>query len=219
MDSPGRLVLSLYSSDCTPTEDIMNVNCVQLLLLAAVVSLLSHALVEGSLLRERARATISALDSPGRNKEFGPLKHAQRVRPLAASNKLVSSDYSSDDDSSSTKQVYQIWAQLSLADWGGRTWYGNISIGTPPQPFTVAFCSYWGDSWVVGVDCDQSDVVMCNATMYHQYNSSASTYLSARESFEGPFYDDYYPGLTGSMGMDTFRVGLVGFALVHGSTL
>ena len=93
------------------------------LAMAALVSADLLLLVKSSPFRGNER-------TPHHPKREGALKSDQRVHP-ASDGALV-----------------QVWTQgYTMSEWDV-VWYGNISIGTPPQQFTLFYNTYYGGSWV-----------------------------------------------------------------------
>lgn len=77
-------------------------------------------------------------------------------------------------------------------------YYGNITLGTPPQHFTVLFDSGSSSLWVPSTDC-------VNCANHSKYNSNkSSSYVKNGE----PFSIGYGSGsLTGYLATDTLTVG------------
>src|SRR3989338_8082012 len=73
-------------------------------------------------------------------------------------------------------------ASVSLVDYEYAQYYGQISIGTPPQIFTVIFDTGSSNLWVPSSTCPKSDVA-CQT--HNRYNSSlSSTYVANGTLFE-----------------------------------
>nr|XP_036225154.1 lysosomal aspartic protease-like [Bactrocera oleae] len=81
-------------------------------------------------------------------------------------------------------------------------YYGNISIGTPPQYFLVLFDTGSSDFWIPSSKCRINDYA-CHD--HHRYNSSkSSTYISNGER-AGMFYGS--GDMSGYFSTDTVRIG------------
>lgn len=80
------------------------------------------------------------------------------------------------------------------------TYYGAISIGTPPQSFKVLFDTGSSDLWVPSIYCSSP---ACN--VHAKYNTTASsTFQSTTQTFS----IQYYTGsMTGVSGYDTIKIG------------
>ncbi|XP_067913826.1 pepsin A-like [Heterodontus francisci] len=79
------------------------------------------------------------------------------------------------------------------------SYYGAISIGNPPQSFTVVFDTGSSNLWVPSIYCSEN-----SCTAHHRYNpSKSSTYYSANQYLS----IQYGTGsMTGKLGYDTVRV-------------
>lgn len=78
--------------------------------------------------------------------------------------------------------VYQATGDEPMNNFEDISYYGNITIGTPPQSFSVLFDSGSSNLWIPSSNCNKSD----EACLVHaEYNSSASsTYVANGEPFE-----------------------------------
>uniref|UniRef100_A0A8C9SK44 Progastricsin n=1 Tax=Scleropages formosus TaxID=113540 RepID=A0A8C9SK44_SCLFO len=88
----------------------------------------------------------------------------------------------------------------SMANYADTTYYGPITIGTPPQSFGVLFDTGSANLWVDSVYCNTQ---ACNA--HPKFDpSSSSTYSSTRNTFYLPYGTG---SLYGVFGYDTVNVG------------
>ncbi|KAF8274300.1 Asp-domain-containing protein [Lactarius quietus] len=73
--------------------------------------------------------------------------------------------------------------KVSLTDWDfGSLWYGSMSVGTPPMPYTVQIVTGSSDTFLFGSTCDSS----CQG--HELYNTSRS---STAQALERSFYLGY----------------------------
>ncbi|XP_050321974.1 lysosomal aspartic protease-like [Bactrocera neohumeralis] len=89
----------------------------------------------------------------------------------------------------------------TLTNQANKQYYGQITIGTPPQDFLVSFDTGSSNLWVPSVKCSA-----CSQTCLSQqkYNSSASSTYVANGT---GFYMDYSQGgVIGYLSQDTVRV-------------
>jgi len=119
----------------------------------------------------------------------------KRGDPLSRRNALLHKYSPQSVDAAGSTTVY-------LTDYEDTQYYGPITLGTPPQNFTVVFDTGSSNLWVPSVNCAVTDFA-CRT--HNQYNSSqSSTYVANGQSFS----IEYGSGsLKGYLSQDTLGVG------------
>jgi len=101
-----------------------------------------------------------------------------------------------------------------LNDWQDSVWIGNITLGTPPQPFAILLDTGSSNLWVPDSSCTKKNK---KCKQRQRYNSTASsTYKKIGTKFEIEYADGSYT--KGFLGNDTFGIGDVGNQLIIPNT-
>ena len=94
---------------------------------------------------------------------------------------------------------------LALSNCHMVLWTGEVTIGTPPQPFTLDFDTGSSDVWVPSQQCDDS----CDTFEgWRRYDSKASSTYQ-KDSSGQPFLTEYVDGekVSGKFSTDVLRLG------------
>jgi len=103
-----------------------------------------------------------------------PLTPVQNDRPISGAQRLQALRWKY----SKSRETHVV----NLLDLSDSQYYGPISLGNPPQNFTVIFDTGSSNLWVPSSKCGKLDVA-CQT--HNKYNSSASsTYVANGEGFE-----------------------------------
>ena len=92
---------------------------------------------------------------------------------------------------------------VGLRDFMNAQYYGEIGIGTPPQPFSVVFDTGSANLWVPSAKC--ASVLNLACLLHRRYTSSKS---STYKQDGRPFWIKYGAGsMRGFSSMDTVSIG------------
>jgi len=158
-----------------------------------------HQAREGQFQHHRRLRRISAEQPPQTNSSSN---HRWDWRARSPRRNLA--DNEDGDDNNNNKHFDAIGA-MHLSNCHLVLWTGDITIGTPPQPFTLDFDTGSSDLWVPSKHCDQTCLTFEG---WRRYDSSqSSTYHKAPTS--GKFLAEYVDGekVSGKFAKDVLRLG------------
>ncbi|CAH8552334.1 unnamed protein product [Schistosoma rodhaini] len=128
------------------------------------------------------------------------------LHPLERSNSLLA-HYTSYFSPSKKISMYQ-WKKQNtsileqLINYENFQYYGEISVGTPPQKLRVLFDTGSTDTWFASRNCWFLDIF---CWMFSFYDSSkSSTYVADGSSFDVTYLDSNYSGF---WSLDNIRIG------------
>ncbi len=93
--------------------------------------------------------------------------------------------------------------EFNATDYYDLIWTTQISVGTPPQNFTVVFDTGSADLWLPDVSCESSSI--CAGK--HLFNENASSTYNASDGRNFHLAYGGGSGMQGFQGIDTVRVG------------
>ncbi|XP_019723105.1 cathepsin D [Hippocampus comes] len=151
------------------------------LLLLSVLALTGDAIVRIPL--KKFRSIRRELTDSGRNAE-----------ELVASKQYLKYNLGFPSSSAPTPET--------LKNYLDAQYYGEIGLGTPPQPFTVVFDTGSSNLWVPSIHCSLLDIA---CFLHHKYNSAkSSTYVKNGTDFAIQYGSG---SLSGYLSQDTCTIG------------
>ncbi|KAH7958618.1 hypothetical protein HPB49_003379 [Dermacentor silvarum] len=95
---------------------------------------------------------------------------------------------------------------VTLENYFNAQYYGNITLGTPPQVFSVTFDTGSSRFWVPSSSCPESSDACRERNRY--YSNKSTTYVKDGTPFEIEYGTGY---VKGELSTDTFGIGGVRF--------
>mmetsp|Transcript_13215 Transcript_13215/g.24737 ORF Transcript_13215/g.24737 Transcript_13215/m.24737 type:complete len:349 (+) Transcript_13215:363-1409(+) len=90
---------------------------------------------------------------------------------------------------------------INLTNYYNSQYYGNFSLGSPPQNFTVVFATSSSGSWISSTDCTSP---FCLLHENFNYTASSSVVLYPTENYDDLIFDR---DIVGYLATDNARIG------------